>query len=208
MVFVIQAKASLQCTNSLRGCFENCQLTLFIMRLMYLYIYTYNIKGHTILQSYTHILCYVYYIHILQIDIVSLSLSRIVCHLHVHFCIYIDTQHTIQYLYIYIHMQIFLKFLYEHINLICTHVYIHNYIYISIHLSIFSFFFGGPAWTVKLPLHWTPGRAAIWALSWIWLIKKVSCWDKLAGQQLGGGWLGRCGNRFFGHGFFFFGVYF
>lgn len=145
MVFVIQAKASLQCTNSLRGCFENCQLTLFIMRLMYLYIYTYNIKGHTILQSYTHILCYVYYIHILQIDIVSLSLSRIVCHLHVHFCIYIDTQHTIQYLYIYIHMQIFLKFLYEHINLICTHVYIHNYIYISIHLSIFSFFFGGPA---------------------------------------------------------------
>ena len=107
--------------------------------------------------------------------------------------VYIHRYTTYNTIYTYTYANIFPDFFYEHINLICTHVYIHNYIYPSIHFVIF--FLASPAWTVKLPLHWTPGRAAIWALSWIWLIKKVSCWGKLAWQQLGGGgWLGySCG---------------
>lgn len=154
---------------------------------------------------YSYILSYVYYIHIAHKYNIPFSVSNSMsptCPL-----VYIHrytTYHTI-----YIHMQIFWIF-YEHINLRCTHVYIHNYIYLSIYPYVIFFLrsclqlLPETASTIE-----TPGQVAIWALSWIWLIRKVSCWGNLAGQQRSvGGWLGySCGLAdFFGHGYFFFGV--
>ena len=128
-----------------------------IMRLMY--IYTYNIKRRTILQSYTHILCYVYYIHIANRYDIPFSFSNSMsptCPL-----VYIHRQHTIQYIYTYANISEFL-WTYKSNMYPCIHTLI-----ISIHLSIFSFFFA-----TALPSPWNftstigsqaGGRSGHWA---------------------------------------------